>query len=162
MATQLNHRGTNTWLYAFNYRSQNYPEPSWMGIIHASELYYLFGTPLFHSEACPGDQNVTCPQIWTSYQHWDDLDREISETVILLWSSFAKIAGSNQTTISPHICDHWNVFGSTKQYLEIGNRVKIQNYPKHRELSLWNRFDYLDFYANPSGNCHTSQEPVVG
>lgn len=162
MATQLNHRGTNTWLYAFNYRSQNYPEPSWMGIIHASELYYLFGTPLFHSEACPGDQNVTCPQIWTSYQHWDDLDREISETVILLWSSFAKMAGSNQTTISLPICDHWNVFGSNKQYLEIGNRVKKQNNPKHRELSLWNRFDYLDFYANPSGNCHTSQEPVVG
>lgn len=75
---------------------------------------------------------------------------------------FSLHRGSNQTTISLPICDHWNVFGSNKQYLEIGNRVKIQNYPKHRELSLWNRFDYLDFYANPGGNCHTSQEPVVG
>lgn len=75
---------------------------------------------------------------------------------------FSLHRGSNQTTISLPICDHWNVFGSNKQYLEIGNRVKKQNNPKHRELSLWNRFDYLDFYANPSGNCHTSQEPVVG
>lgn len=69
--------------------------------------------------------------------------------------------GSNETTMSLTICDHWNVFGLNKQYLEIGNRMKIQNDPKRRELSHWNRFDYLDFYANPSGHCHASQEPVV-
>lgn len=63
-----------------------------LGIIHATELYYLFGTPLFHSEACHGDQNVTCPQLWLSYQHVYDLDTEISEIVILLWSNFAKMA----------------------------------------------------------------------
>lgn len=44
MATQLNHRGTNTWLYAFNYRSQNYPEPSWMGknVIMTFNLFYAY------------------------------------------------------------------------------------------------------------------------
>lgn len=61
------------------------------GIIHASELYYLFGTPLFYSEPCAGDPSITCPQIWTSYQQWDKLDTEISKHMIQLWSSFAKI-----------------------------------------------------------------------
>lgn len=70
--------------------------------------------------------------------------------------------GINETTMALPICDHWNVFGSNKQYLEIGNRMKIQNDPKRRELFLWNKFDYLDFYAEPSGHYHASQEPVVG
>lgn len=31
LASSLNLNGTNTWLYDFNYRSRNYPEPPWMG-----------------------------------------------------------------------------------------------------------------------------------
>lgn len=54
--------------------------------------------------------------------------------------------GTDKTAMSLPIRDPLNVFGSNKQYLLIGNRMKLENGPKRWKLSLWNRFDYFDYY----------------
>ncbi|XP_062569229.1 neuroligin-3-like isoform X2 [Saccostrea cucullata] len=153
LASSLNLKGTKTWLYDFNYRSSNYPEPSWMGIIHASELYYLFGTPLFSSLSCPGDPSITCPQIWTSYQTWNQLDTDISKAMIDLWSNFAKMGTKNVSSIRLSSGGDWDTYYPLKQYLVIGDSLQVRNDPRQKELRLWDIFHYQSYYANPRSDC---------
>ncbi|XP_061188779.1 acetylcholinesterase-like [Saccostrea echinata] len=153
LASKLNLIGTKTWLYDFNYRSSNYPMPDWMGIIHASELYYLFGTPLFTSIPCPGDPSVTCPQIRTAFQTWNQLDTDISKATIDLWSNFAKLGTKNVSSIRLSSGGDWDTFYPTKQYLMIGDSLQVRNDPRQKELRLWNNFDYQSYYANPRSDC---------
>ncbi|KAK3084982.1 hypothetical protein FSP39_022366 [Pinctada imbricata] len=91
MARKYADAGVFTILYEFDFRSVHYPEPKWMGIIHAAELYYLFGSPFFNTLPCPGNPKDTCPQTWYTYQtSWSDTDRKVSEYVMSFWTGFAK------------------------------------------------------------------------
>ena len=61
-----------------------------LGVPHAEELYYLFGSPFFGNTTCPGPNNTACPTTWGNYQHWSQTDRGVSKTTMAVWAAFSK------------------------------------------------------------------------
>ena len=62
------------YFYHFTHRTTHSPWPKWMGVIHADEIYYVFGDPLKK-------------QSWIKYT---DQERDLARTVMGYWANFAK------------------------------------------------------------------------
>ena len=61
-----------------------------IGVPHAEELYYLFGSPFIKSTPCPEPNNTVCPSTWENYQPWSQSDLEVSKETMAVWVAFAK------------------------------------------------------------------------
>ncbi|GBM91030.1 Acetylcholinesterase, partial [Araneus ventricosus] len=64
--------GGNVYKYVWNHRPTITVWFPWMGAVHATELEFVFGTPLLHSF------------------HYKPDEVNLSRTIINIWSSFAK------------------------------------------------------------------------
>ncbi|KAH8036729.1 hypothetical protein HPB51_004243 [Rhipicephalus microplus] len=70
-ARALSRKGADVYFYLFAYRTKNSLTPPWMGVVHTSELFYLFGEP--------------CSTSW-----YTDEERAFSRTMVDIWSTFAR------------------------------------------------------------------------
>jgi len=86
------------YFYHFTHRTTHSPWPKWMGVIHADEIYYVFGDPLKK-------------QSWIKYT---DQERDLARTVMGYWANFAKNGDPNTGGV------YWPIHSSTyREYLEI-------------------------------------------
>ncbi|KAL8623008.1 hypothetical protein ACOMHN_027128 [Nucella lapillus] len=65
------------YMYSFEHRSSVSPFPEWMGVVHASELDFVFGRPL--------DQG----------QRFSEEERQLSRLMMKAWANFAKFGNPN-------------------------------------------------------------------
>ncbi|GBN28647.1 Acetylcholinesterase-1 [Araneus ventricosus] len=70
--------GGNVYKYVWNHRPTTSVWFPWMGAVHATELEFVFGTPLLHSF------------------HYKPDEVDLSRTIINIWSSFAKNGLKNE------------------------------------------------------------------
>ena len=61
-----------TFFYKFSQRAKANPWPSWMGVIHAQEIEFIFGAPLLNGSL------------------YDDDDRFTSRNIMSYWANFAR------------------------------------------------------------------------
>ncbi|XP_041360342.1 cholinesterase-like [Gigantopelta aegis] len=73
-ASRISKRNRNTYFYIFEYQSPVSPPPSWLGVPHGRDLFYLFG----------------CPFTGHPLYNYTDDDRRVSRIVIDMWSNFIK------------------------------------------------------------------------
>ena len=68
----LDNSQSKTYLYKFVHRSSQNPWPDWMGVMHGYEIEFIFGIPM----------NKSLP--------YDEVERNISKSVMKMWTNFAK------------------------------------------------------------------------
>lgn len=124
-----------THLYSFEHRSVNHPMPSWMGVPHFEECYYIYGTPFWAnvSVKCPwGCNNV----VWFDREAWTEEDATMSRRMMAAWTNFAK-TGSPYNDVIPT----WPHFESTSEaYVAINNTWTPGNYYKYQRTNFWNTY----------------------
>ncbi|XP_077979545.1 neuroligin-2-like [Glandiceps talaboti] len=116
-----------TYFYRFDYMSETNPLPSWTGVVHGEELFYLFGVPYENDRR----------------RDWTDLDRSMSDTVMSLWTNFAKYGNptSDGETI-PNIDHKWKTFDpETSDLFHIDLPCTTSNDLDSKSAAFWNEYD---------------------
>lgn len=112
-ARALSRKGADVYFYLFAYRTKNSLTPPWMGVVHTSELFYLFGEPFSTS--------------W-----YTDEERAFSRTMVDIWSTFAR-------TGQPPKNLHWPKYlWSRPRYLRLQPRNFLPGRgPRDEWCRLW-------------------------
>nr|XP_037286245.1 acetylcholinesterase-1-like [Rhipicephalus microplus] len=112
-ARALSRKGADVYFYLFAYRTKNSLTPPWMGVVHTSELFYLFGEP--------------CSTSW-----YTDEERAFSRTMVDIWSTFAR-------TGQPPKNLHWPKYlWSRPRYLRLQPRNFLPGRgPREEWCRLW-------------------------
>ena len=112
-------------MYEFHYNSSLQETPPMM---HLSDLPYIFGMPLVNfRDKFSGSRIV-----------FDDKDRNVSDTIITLFTNFAKYG---HPTPSPVRGARWEEFDNkNKKYLSIKLEPEMANYFEPERMAFWNEF----------------------
>lgn len=120
----LYHSGVETaYMYEFTHRSKLNPLPDWMGVLHKDDTPYQFGFPLMNL---------------TVLQKYDEADRNVSDTVITLFTNFAKYGNPTPHPVSGVV---WETFNSSNRvYMRIAEApVMAINYHPTR-MAFWSGY----------------------
>ena len=111
------------YLYEFAYRSKLNPAAQWLGVRHKDDTPYQFGFPLMNL---------------TVLQNYDETDRNVSDTIITLFTNFAKYGNPTPEPVSGAL---WGVFDSShRAYLRIQEKpVMATNYYPTR-MAFWGEY----------------------
>ena len=123
-ASLLYHSELSTaYMYEFAYRSKLNRDPKWLGVRHKDDTPYQFGFPLMNL---------------TILQTYDEADRNLSETIITLFTNFAKYGNPTPEPVSGAL---WRKFvSSNRTYLRIQHQpVVATNYYPAR-MAFWNEY----------------------
>ncbi|XP_070581216.1 neuroligin-2-like [Ptychodera flava] len=116
-----------TYFYRFDYISEYSPWPSWTGVPHGEDLLYVFGVPY----------ETDRPRQWT------DRDRNVSDTVMSLWTNFAKYGDPTpigQTV--PNCGMKWDIFDTNSSSLfHIDAECAIKDDLDPMSAVFWNEYD---------------------
>ena len=114
---------TATYMYEFAYRSKLNRDPEWLGVRHKDDTPYQFGFPLMNL---------------TILQNYDEADRNMSETIITLFTNFAKYGNPTPEPVSGAL---WGKFlSSNRAYLHIQQQpVMTTNYYPTR-MAFWSEY----------------------
>ncbi|XP_067118597.1 neuroligin-4, X-linked-like isoform X1 [Centruroides vittatus] len=126
---------TPTYLYVFNYKTEEGDYRYGFGCIHGEELPYVFGSPLIGTM-------THFPQNYT------ENEVSLSETIMSYWLNFAKYGDPNYFSIEEDSIDErekvrsekltWPMYNSVhQQYLYIGPKPKIRDHYHAHRLSFW-------------------------
>ncbi|KAK7100340.1 carboxylesterase 5A-like [Littorina saxatilis] len=102
------------YLYEFTYRATHSTRPAWAGVIHASELPFVFGQPFTH------DQFFS--HIFAF--NWSSEDTKVSMNMITMWTNFAKYGNPTLQSVGgvswvPYSLD-------SQSYLDIGSSLSVK------------------------------------
>ncbi|XP_041359475.1 acetylcholinesterase-like isoform X2 [Gigantopelta aegis] len=111
-ASRISKRNRNTYFYTFEYQSPVSPPPSWLGVPHGRDLFYLFG----------------CPFTGHPLYNYTDDDRRVSRIVIDMWSNFIK---HGTPSFSSFVADPIPRFTEKDQFY-----VKIAGYNQTSAVSI--------------------------
>ncbi|OAF70712.1 hypothetical protein A3Q56_01551, partial [Intoshia linei] len=102
-------------LYVLKYRARNEPWPSWLGVIHGSDIQWIFGNPL------------------DTRSNYTKQEKELAIKMITIWSDFAKNGSSE---LDPN----WHSF-KKNDCLEISEtgELKYTTIDKDDICTLWDR-----------------------
>lgn len=126
---------TSTYLYVFNYQTEEGDYPDRLGCIHGEELPYVFGSPLVGTMS-HFPQNYTKNEVI------------LSETIMSYWLNFAKYGDPNYFSTEDDSIDErekgkfekltWPLYNSVhQQHLSIGTKPKIRDHYHAHRLSFW-------------------------
>ncbi|XP_067665661.1 carboxylesterase 5A-like [Haliotis asinina] len=140
----------NTYMYSFEYRSVNQPDPQWEGVLHATELYYVFGCPFSNTMPCPWEG---CNTTWCSGWGVSPLDKKISNEMMTMWTNFAKSLDPNSAG-NIRLWPHYSV-SAHRPYLQIRDTSNVQHGLRPSAANFWNRY-FPNLLAGKAGlhECH--------
>lgn len=119
----LHSRNAPVYMYEFDHRSTLNPSPSWKGTAHKDDTPYQFGFPLMNL---------------TILQQYDDVDRNVSDIVISLFTNFAKYGNP---TPQPVRGLSWDGFSSGHMaYLRIHSQTEMAVNYKPTKIAFWNEY----------------------
>ncbi|XP_046368827.2 carboxylesterase 5A-like [Haliotis rufescens] len=141
----------STYMYSFEYRSVNQPDPQWEGVLHATDLHYVFGCPFPDTMPCPWRG---CNVTWCSGWGVSHLDKTISYEMMTLWTNFAKTLDPN-TGVKTRV--QWPRYSVSahRPYLQIRDTPNVQHSLRPSAANLWNRY-LPNLLAGKTGSdkCH--------
>lgn len=110
-------------LYEFAHRSKLDPEPEWLGVRHKDDTPYQFGFPLMNL---------------TVLQNYDEADRNVSDTVLTLFTNFAKFGNP---TPEPVFGASWPPFNQSHlaYFLIQGKPTHASNY-RPTQMAFWREY----------------------
>ncbi|XP_076464395.1 acetylcholinesterase-like [Babylonia areolata] len=122
--------GSDVYMYSFEHRSSISPFPQWMGVVHASELDFVFGRPL--------DQG----HLFT------ERERQLSLLMMYAWANFAKFGNPN----SEDAPSQWPPLNSSTYPYAVfrsPSHVTVGKGCRYRECVFWNEV-YTTLVPDPS------------
>ncbi|XP_046542685.1 acetylcholinesterase-like [Haliotis rubra] len=126
VAKRLAQRTKNVYFYSFEYHSQVSMKPSWLGVPHGRDQFYLFGYPF------------TGHPLYV----YTEEDRQVSKVLINMWSNFVKNGRPSLTTGDNQI--DFEAFDAHNQtYMKIngieGNgTITTDQRLRPRQVAFWN------------------------
>jgi len=117
-------RQAKTWLYSFDYYSENLFDKSfpWKGALHATELLFQFKV------------NFTG---WFEFP-WTPEDHKMSEKLLTLWTNFAKFGNPTPEPINgvtwPELS---TTSGSTDPHLRIDSKLSVSHFFHREATQFW-------------------------
>jgi len=136
----LHSKKAPVYMYEFAHRSSLNPSPSWKGTAHKDDTPYQFGFPLMNL---------------TVLQHYDDVDRNVSDTVIKLFTNFAKYGNS---TPQPVRGVSWEEFNSSHMaYLRVQSQLEMAVNFKPTKMAFWNEY-YENMLKEEPYSCESRSE----
>lgn len=119
----LHSKKAPVYMYEFAHRSSLNPSPSWKGATHKDDTPYQFGFPLMNL---------------TVLQQYDEVDRNVSDMVITLFTNFAKYGNP---TSQPVLGVKWEGFNSShRAYLRIHPTPEMAINFKPTRVAFWNEY----------------------
>ena len=119
----LHSRNAPVYMYEFAHISNLNPSPSWKGAAHKDDTPYQFGFP---------SMNLTV------LQQYDDVDRNVSDMVITLFTNFAKYGNP---TPQPVRGVTWEGFNSSHMaYLRIHSQPEMAINFQPTKMAFWNEY----------------------
>ena len=113
----------SAYMYEFGHRSGLNPSPLWKGTAHKDDTPYQFGFPFMNL---------------TVLQKYDDIDRNVSDMVITLFTNFAKYGNP---TPQPVRGVSWEEFNSSrKAYLRIHSVPEMAINFQPTRMAFWNGY----------------------
>lgn len=109
-------------LYDFNYRATDSRLPDYAGVTHGSEGKFVFGIP--------------------SFAHVDQVDRDISEMVMTMWTNFAKYSDPTPRGHTPSPLIHWNQFwGGKPNFLLIDSPMQLKTFDEPEQVAMLSLYE---------------------
>ena len=115
----IHSRDAPVYMYEFAHRSKFSWFAEWMGVVHGSNAFYDFGSPLMPS---------------SPFQH-DEADKNVSLFIMAMYTNFAR---SGDPTVSGVACERYN--SSHRAYLRVDANPKIKTSFHPRRMSFWNDY----------------------
>ena len=125
------------YMYEFTHRSKLNPSPDWKGVLHKDDTPYQFGFPFMNL---------------TVLQNYDEADRNVSDTVITLFTNFAKYGNPTPQLVSGVLWERFN--SSNRTYMRIAEApvMAINYYPVR--MAFWG--DYYKKLLKEDTKCKTT------
>ncbi|OWF56350.1 cholinesterase 1-like isoform X2 [Mizuhopecten yessoensis] len=121
IASRLSQRNTTVYLYNYEYKSVY---ALWDGVVHGAELFYLSGFPM------SGHVNF----------RYSESDRKMSETLLYLWSSFAR---NGLPSLIPHKQFYIDRYTPSRPVFA---RITAGNQRPHIEMDIKLKPDKISFW----------------
>ncbi|XP_070195109.1 bile salt-activated lipase-like isoform X3 [Littorina saxatilis] len=113
------------YLYEFTYRATHSTRPAWAGVMHASELPFVFGQPFTHDKFFA----YNFPFNWTAQ------DMKVSMNMVNLWTDFAKYGNPTPQNVGG---GSWPPYSLDSQsYLDIGSSLSIKANLEADRVKFW-------------------------
>ena len=124
-----------TYLFEFDYRSNNSINAIWMGSTHGENFIFGFGVPFV---GIPGQQA------------YNAADKNVSHFMMKMYTDFAKLGDPTPEPLSNGV--QWIAFNSTNQaYLHFDISPEMRKNYKPRRISFWN--DYVPNLMKSALSC---------
>ncbi|KAK2719659.1 acetylcholinesterase-like [Artemia franciscana] len=116
--------GNSVYMYYFTHRSSIHPWPSWMGVLHADEINFVFGEPLNPEKG----------------YNKDEVD--FSKKIMRYWANFAKTGNPNKSPDSIYTRDYWPPYDPVKkEYIFLAPKNNtIGRGLRARQCAFWKKF----------------------
>ena len=119
----LHSKHAPVFMYEFAHRSDLNPSPSWKGAAHKDDTPYEFGFPLMNL---------------TVLQQYNDVDRNISDMMITVFTNFAKYGNP---TPQPVLGASWKGFNSSDMaYFRIQSQPEMAVNYRPTKMAFWNKY----------------------
>uniref|UniRef100_A0A914ZLM9 Carboxylic ester hydrolase n=1 Tax=Parascaris univalens TaxID=6257 RepID=A0A914ZLM9_PARUN len=128
LAEQMKGAEGKVYVYYFDQPSSANPWPKWTGVMHAYEIEYVFGVPIY---------NITAG--------YTNREKIFSQKIIQYWRNFAAEG-------VPHLNDNygepWPEYHKSNQwmYLRSGSHIKPIERRKQRECAMWRSAKEIEYY----------------
>ncbi|CAK9290290.1 unnamed protein product [Gordionus sp. m RMFG-2023] len=116
--------GINVFKYYFSHRSSQNPWPTWMGVMHADEINYIFGEPLV-----PG-------------KGYKPEEIELSRNMMKFWTNFAKTGNPNINEDGKWSEIQWPLHTTqNREFLRLSvDSHDIGKGPRTKQCAFWQEF----------------------
>jgi len=132
-------KGANVYYYYFTHFSTQQSWPQWMGVIHESEIPFVFGQPL----------NV---KDWK----YNDAEKELGKRFMRYWANFARTGDPNINPDGSKTPNNWPLYNKDKAYIELTTGGSSTGTGlRNKNCQFWN--DYIPKLMSAASTQDVSQ-----
>ena len=140
----LHSRNAPAYMYEFAHRSNLNPSPSWKGAAHKDDTPYEFGFPLMNL---------------TVLQQYNEADRNLSHTLITLFTNFAKYGNPTPQPVSGVSWERFN--SSHMAYFRIQSQPEMAVNYRPTKMAFWNEY-YEKMLVEEPHTCQSTSGALQG